>query len=82
MTEQLRRFEGLGKPGESTVHLHVYDGKECLGYLTLFKDGSATVINDYAGVQQWFDSKQTGHSDALRYVFSRMTIDPRFVKAA
>ena len=58
---------------------YIYDGNERLGDVTLFPDGSACVMNDWSGLMQWFDSTETGHDDALRYILARMTPAPRFV---
>lgn len=49
-----------------------------LGDVTLFNDGRATVMNDWSGLQQWFDDQSTGHKDALWYVYTRMCDTPIF----
>lgn len=49
-----------------------------LGDVTLFNDGRATVMNDWSGLQQWFDNPSTGHNDALWYVYTRMCDAPIF----
>lgn len=49
-----------------------------LGDVTLFDDGRATVMNDWSGLQQWFDDPTTGHKDALWYVYTRMCDTPIF----
>ena len=57
---------------------YIYDEYGRIGDVTLFPDGTATVMNDWEGVQQWFDDPLTGHEDALRYIKRRMTPTPRF----
>lgn len=49
-----------------------------LGDVTLFDDGCATVMNEWSGLQQWFDDPSTGHKDALWYVYTRMCDTPIF----
>lgn len=58
---------------------YIYDGCEKVGDVTLFPDGTATVMNEWSGMQQWFDSCETGHEDALRYIKARMAEYPRFI---
>lgn len=57
---------------------YIYHGNEKLGDVTLFPDGSACVMNEWSGLMQWFDSTETGHEDALRYIRASMTETPRF----
>ena len=57
---------------------YVYDGNERVGDVTLFPDGTATVMNEWSGMQQWFES-DTGHEDALHYIKTRMAEQPRFI---
>lgn len=49
-----------------------------LGDVSLFNDGRATVMNDWGGLQQWFDDTSTGHKDALLYIYTRMCNTPIF----
>lgn len=49
-----------------------------LGDVTMFEDGTATVMNEWEGLQQWFDNPETGHSDALYYIRTRMVENPVF----
>jgi len=58
---------------------YIYDGMERLGDVTLFPEGNACVMNEWSGLMQWFDSLDTGHDDALRYIKTRMTPTPTFV---
>lgn len=49
-----------------------------LGDVALFDDGSAAVMNEWNGLQQWFDDPSTGHKDALWYVYTRICDEPIF----
>jgi hypothetical protein len=51
---------------------YIFDDGKQVGDVTFFDDGTATVINLWSGVQQWFDNPETGHEDAVRYIRSRM----------
>lgn len=62
-----------------TKFAYIYEGNEKLGDVCLFSSGTASVTNDWFGVVQWFDDPASGHDDALRYIKSRMTENPRFV---
>lgn len=57
----------------------IYDGDERVGDVTLFPDGTAAVMNEWSGIQQWFDDCSTGHEDALHYIRTRMAEQPRFI---
>lgn len=61
-----------------TLFAFVYDGSMRLGDVTLFPDGTATVMNEWSGLQQWFDNPESGHDEALRYIKTRMTPNPTF----
>lgn len=53
----------------------IFDDDEQVGDVTFFDDGRATVMNYWAGLQQWFDNPETGHEDAVRYIRHRMAPD-------
>ena len=63
----------------STKFAYIYEGNERLGDVCLFESGTASVTNEWSGLTQWFDNPVSGHEDALRYIKSRMTENPRFV---
>ena len=67
------------KTESGTQFAYIYGDGEKLGDITLFATGTACVMNEWAGLMQWFDDEETGHADALRYVRTRMTPNPRFV---
>ena len=58
----------------------IFDDDEQVGDVTFFEDGRATVMNYWAGLQQWFDNPETGHADARRYIKSRMAANPQLVE--
>lgn len=72
-------IQQIPKGVDGTWFAFIYDGEGQLGDVTLFSDGTATVMNSWSGIQQWFDNHETGHEDAMRYILGRMTPTPRFV---
>ena len=56
----------------------IYDGDEEVGDVALYHDGTASVMNYRLGLQHFFDDRETGHEDALRYIKTRMTPEPAF----
>jgi len=65
----------------NTKFAYIFDGidNEHLGDVCLFEDGSACVRNDWSDITQWFDNPATGRDDAMNYIKSRMTDNPKFV---
>ena len=58
----------------------IFDDDEQIGDVTFFEDGTATVMNLWSGLQQWFDDPKTGHEDAVRYIKSRMAPEAKLVE--
>ncbi len=57
-----------------------YKGRKIVfGEVYLFDGGRATVYDDFWGGMSYFDIKEHGHHDAMRYVVTRIVEDCELV---